>query len=137
MGTAGMTRRLSPGDQDMVCTAGFGAVLAHLRDHYQETIGNRQLAGLAHLSVRAFERQADGCIKGFDRHDGVIQGETNQYYKDFVRAMHETGYQGYFSYELCHQLPVVNGQTVDIEFAHHNAQLAALFMRQLIPSEMV
>jgi len=30
----------------------------------------------------------------------------------------------YTSYELCHQLPVVNGETVGIEFAHKNAQLA-------------
>jgi len=32
--------------------------------------------------------------------------------------MHEIGYHGYTSYELCHQLPVVNGETVGIEFAH-------------------
>ena len=38
------------------------------------------------------------------------------------------------SYELCHQLPVVDGQTVDIEFADQNAQLAAEFMRELIAS---
>jgi hypothetical protein len=37
-------------------------------------------------------------------------------------------YEGYLSYELCHQLPVVNGQTVGIEFAHQNAELAAEFM---------
>lgn len=95
-------------------------------------VGSRQV--MSHFGGE-FERQPDGSIKGVDRHDGVIQGETNQYYKDFVRAMHEIGYQGYISYELCHQLPVVNGQTVDIEFAHHNAQLAAQFMRQLIASE--
>jgi sugar phosphate isomerase/epimerase len=81
-----------------------------------------------------FERTVDGRIRGVDRHDGVIQGETNQYYEDFVHAMREIGYQGYLSYELCHPLPVVNGQTVGIEFAHHNAQLAAQFMRQLIDS---
>jgi hypothetical protein len=38
------------------------------------------------------------------------------------------------SYELCHQLPVVDGQTVGIEFAHQNAQLAAEFMRDLLKS---
>jgi hypothetical protein len=51
--------------------------------------------------------------------------------------MIEIGYEGYLSYELCHELPVVNGQTVDIGFAHHNAQLAAEFMRELIESELV
>ena len=70
-----------------------------------------------------------------DRIDGIITGETNQYYRDFARAMHEIGYHGYTSYELCHQLPVVNGETVGIEFAHKNAQLAAEFMREIIHTE--
>ena len=39
------------------------------------------------------------------------------------------------SYELCHQLPVVNGETVGIEFAHKNAQLAVEFMREIIRAE--
>jgi hypothetical protein len=33
---------------------------------------------------------------------------------------------------LCHPLPVVDGQPVDIGYAHQNAQLAAEFMRGLI-----
>jgi sugar phosphate isomerase/epimerase len=81
-----------------------------------------------------FERLQDGRIRGFERNDGVIEGETNQYYRDFVAAMHSIGYAGYVSYELCHQLPVVDGQTVGIEFAHQNAQLAAEFMRDLLKS---
>jgi sugar phosphate isomerase/epimerase len=84
-----------------------------------------------------FERREDGTIRGYDRYDGVIRGDTNQYYADFVRSMREIGYTGYLSYELCHQLPVVNGQTVDIGFAHQNAELAAQFMRGLIRSESV
>jgi sugar phosphate isomerase/epimerase len=79
-----------------------------------------------------FERLAGGTIRGFERNDGVIEGETNQYYRDFIQAMREIGYEGYLSYELCHQLPVVNGQTVGIEFADMNAKLAAQFMRQLL-----
>src|SRR5262249_17908185 len=82
-----------------------------------------------------FERRSDGTIRGYDRYDGGVTGDTNQYYRDFVRAMHEIGYDGYMSYELCHQLPVVDGQTVDIGYAHQNAQLAAEFMRELIASE--
>ena len=67
-----------------------------------------------------YERNADGAVKGED------------FYPVFVRAMHEIGYQGYIGYELCHPLPVVDGQTVGIEFAEKNAQLAAEFMRGLI-----
>jgi sugar phosphate isomerase/epimerase len=84
-----------------------------------------------------FERRADGTIRGFDVMDGVVRGDTNQYYRDFVRSMRDVGYQGYMSYELCHSLPVVNGQTVDISYAHQNAQLAAEFMRELFESESV
>jgi sugar phosphate isomerase/epimerase len=84
-----------------------------------------------------FERRPDGSIRGFERNDGVIGEDTNQYYRDFIRAMREIGYNGYMSYELCHQLPVVNGQTVDIGYAHQNAELAAQFMRELIEAELV
>ena len=84
-----------------------------------------------------FERRKDGTIRGFDIFDGVNRGDTNQYYRDFVRAMRSIGYKGYLSYELCHPLPVVGGQTVDIAYAHENAQLAAEFMRDLIESESV
>jgi hypothetical protein len=84
-----------------------------------------------------FERRPDGTIRGYDVVDRMVRGDTNQYYRDFVRAMRLIGYQGYLSYELCHPLPVVDGQTVDIGYAHQNAQLAAEFMRELIESEFV
>jgi sugar phosphate isomerase/epimerase len=95
------------------------------------TVGPLQV--LSHFGGE-FERLADGRIRGFERNDGVVGGDTNQYYKDFVAAMRGIGYQGYFSYELCHQLPVVNGETVGIEFADRNAQLAAEFMREIFKS---
>ena len=86
---------------------------------------------LSHIGGE-FERLPDGSIRGFERNDGVIGGETNQYYRDFVVAMRSIGYEGYLSYELCHQLPVVNGQTAGIEFADKNAALAAEFMREIL-----
>jgi sugar phosphate isomerase/epimerase len=79
-----------------------------------------------------FERRPDGSIRGYERNDGVIEGETNQYYADFAAAMNDIGYEGYISYELCHQLPVIDGRTVGIEFADQNAELAAEFMRKII-----
>ena len=82
-----------------------------------------------------FERRPDGSIRGFERNDGVVGEDTEQYYRDFVRSMNEIGYEGYIGYELCHQLPVVNGQTVGIEYADQNAQMAAEFMRDLIEAE--
>lgn len=61
---------------------------------------------------------------------GKVNGAA--FYRPFIQAMHEIGYSGYLSYELCHSLPVVNGRTVGIEYAEKNAQLAAEFMRGLI-----
>jgi len=65
--------------------------------------------------------------------DGKVKGEA--FYAPFVRAMKEISYTGYIGYELCHPLPVVKGQTVGIEYAEKNAQLAAEFMRELIDTE--
>jgi sugar phosphate isomerase/epimerase len=93
------------------------------------------LQALTHFGGE-FERRDDGSIRGFERNDGVIGEETNRYYRDFVRSMNEIGYDGYIGYELCHQLPVVDGQTVGIEYADQNARMAAEFMRELIESEV-
>jgi sugar phosphate isomerase/epimerase len=67
-----------------------------------------------------FERKADGKITGGER----------QFF--FVKGMAEIGYTGYIGYELCHPLPKVDGQTVGIEFAEKNAQLAREHMSALI-----
>lgn len=80
-------------------------------------VGNRQV--ISHFGGE-YERGANGKVIGQD------------FYRDFVKAMHEIGFNGYMSYELCHALPVVNGQTVGIEFAEKNAQLAAEFMKGLV-----
>lgn len=82
-----------------------------------KAVGNLQV--LSHFGGE-YERDTDGKVKGAE------------FYTPFVRAMHEIGYSGYLSYELCHPLPVVNGQTVGIEYAEKNAQLAGEFMRGLI-----
>ena len=46
--------------------------------------------------------------------------------------MREIGYQGYVGYELCHPLPVIDGQAAGIEYAEKNAQLACEYMQGLI-----
>jgi sugar phosphate isomerase/epimerase len=77
------------------------------------------LQALCHFGGE-FKREADGSVPGPD------------YYPVFVQAMHEIGYKGYLGYELCHELPKVNGQTVGIEFADQCAEAAAAYMRGLI-----
>ena len=44
----------------------------------------------------------------------------------------DIAYQGYAGFELCHPLPIVNGQTVGIDFVDNNAQLAAEYMRGIV-----
>ena len=60
IGTAGITRRLKSTGPDIAPGMAFGPVLAHMRDHFQAPISNQQLARLAHMSVRAFERKFHG-----------------------------------------------------------------------------
>jgi sugar phosphate isomerase/epimerase len=98
-----------------------------------EAVGPLQV--LTHFGGE-FERRPDGSVRGFERNDGVVGEETDRYYRDFVRSMNEIGYDGYLGYELCHQLPVIDGQTVGIEYADQNARMAAEFMRGLIESEV-
>jgi len=57
IGTAGTTRVLGAEGRELIGAHGFEPVVAHIRDHYHEHISNRQLAALAHMSVRAFERK--------------------------------------------------------------------------------
>jgi AraC-like DNA-binding protein/PAS domain-containing protein len=57
IGSAGISRRLDTPGKEAVPGTHFDRVLAHLRDHYHEQITNRELAHLAHMSVRAFERK--------------------------------------------------------------------------------
>jgi len=85
-----------------------------------QLVGDRQV--LSHFGGE-YERDASGKVTG------------ENFYRDFIKSMIEIGYSGYMSYELCHTLPLENGQTVGIEFADKNAQLASEFMRGII-SEM-
>jgi AraC-like DNA-binding protein len=57
IGTAGITRRLNLPREEVVPGTEFGPVLAYMRDHYHATITNQELARMAHMSVRSFERK--------------------------------------------------------------------------------
>jgi sugar phosphate isomerase/epimerase len=78
-----------------------------------------------------YERQPDGTVRGLIREaDMTLTPEG--YYADFVEGMRDIGYDGYVGYELCHPLPLVNGEPVGIEFADRNAELAAAYLRAII-----
>jgi len=58
--------------------------------------------------------------------------KVEQYMPDFIRAMNQIGYNGWYSYELCHPLPVKNGEKVGIDFVEQCAGLACEMMKELI-----
>jgi sugar phosphate isomerase/epimerase len=83
-----------------------------------------KLQALSHFGGE-YERNADGSI-GNDK--------TKEPFVHFIRGLRQAGYTGYMGYELCHPLPVVDGQTVGVGFAEKNAKLAAEFLRGLLKS---
>jgi AraC-like DNA-binding protein len=62
IGTAGITRPLDRSAARGTTETEFGAVLTHMRDHHDEQITNEQLARLAHMSQRSFERKFLSCF---------------------------------------------------------------------------
>jgi AraC-like DNA-binding protein len=57
VGTAGITRALNKPAPRPGAGAGFGLALEYMRNHYQRSISNQQLASVSKMSLRAFERQ--------------------------------------------------------------------------------
>ena len=57
VGTAGMTRPLDESRLVGLLKVGLRKVLEHIRDHYATALSNRDLAAMAHMSLRAFERK--------------------------------------------------------------------------------
>ena len=57
IGTAGMTHLLPASKPGGAFESGIARVLEHLQDHYATPLTNRQLAEVAHMSLRAFERK--------------------------------------------------------------------------------
>ena len=92
----------------------------------------RGLQVLSHFGGE-YEREADGSVRS-DVRDADMTLTPENYYAEFARGMQDIGYEGYTGYELCHPLPLVNGEPVGIDFADRNAQLAAEYMRAIIAS---
>lgn len=83
-----------------------------------KAVGNLQV--VSHFGDDINDRNANGKVTGAD------------YYPLFIKAMHEIEFSGYLGYELCHPLPIENGQTVGIDYAKRKAQEACEFMKGVI-----
>jgi len=64
----------------------------------------------------------------FDRGPGGITVKGDEKALAEMLGLFDIGYKGWAGFELCHPLPVVNGQTVGLDFVDKNAQLAAEYM---------
>ncbi len=53
-------------------------------------------------------------------------------YPHYIRLMREIGYEGFFTFELCHPVWDERHQAVKIDTVHEQAQLAREFMRDVI-----
>ena len=53
-------------------------------------------------------------------------------YPSFIQAMSSIGYSGYYSYELCHPLPVKDGEKVGIDYAEYCARNACEMMKGML-----
>jgi sugar phosphate isomerase/epimerase len=68
----------------------------------------------------------------YDRgQDGIVVKGDEKSMAEMLGLL-DIGYKGYAGFELCHPLPVVNGQTVGVDFVDKNAQLAAEYMRGIL-----
>ena len=68
----------------------------------------------------------------YDRGPGGISVKGDEKAMAEALGLYDIGYQGYAGFELCHPLPVVNGQTVGLDFVDKNAHLAAEYMRGIL-----
>lgn len=71
-------------------------------------------------------------FNGIKQESPIKEKKKEEYYPTFVKAMNEIGYEGYYSYELCHPLPVVNSEKVGMDFVDGCASLACKMMKGLV-----
>ncbi len=83
-----------------------------------------------------FGKDANGRVIDIQENHLSATGDQEKkvevYYPHFIKAMNSIGYDGWYSYELCHPLPVENGQRVGIEFVEESARYACILMKTLL-----
>jgi sugar phosphate isomerase/epimerase len=68
----------------------------------------------------------------YDRGPGGITVKGDEKALAEALGLLDIGYRGWAGFELCHPLPVVDGQTVGIDFIDKNAQLAREYMHGIV-----
>jgi sugar phosphate isomerase/epimerase len=138
-----------------------GPFLRHYRDMLDMIAEAESPALQACLDVPILERQEDAYVQQAVRETGRKQvhshfggeyerGERGavrprQYefdrslanYPAFIRALRETGYDGYFCYEYCHPAQNDRHETQGLEFVDEQTRLAFAYLRDLLVAEGV
>ena len=68
----------------------------------------------------------------YTEENGRIVAKYDENMPAQIQGLADIGYKGYLGFELCHQLPSVNGKLAGIDFADKNARLAARYAKELI-----
>ncbi len=90
-------------------------------------------AGVERATVEVGSLQVLSHFGGeYDEGAGGIKVTGGEQCLAEVMGLLQTGYRGYFGYELCHPLPVVNGKTVGVDYVDKNARLAAAYMKGIV-----
>jgi len=53
-------------------------------------------------------------------------------YNHYIQLMKEIGYNGYFTFELCHTLLKKDNSYEEIDFVHEQVQLAREYMSNIL-----
>lgn len=136
-------------------------LLRHYRDMLDMIAEVESPALRACLDVPMLERQDDGYVEQAVRETGRLQAHSHfggefergtdgrarqrQYefgrpvpnYPAFIRALRETGYDGYFCYEYCHPAQDARHEMQGPEFVDEQTELAFAYLRDLMGAERV
>jgi sugar phosphate isomerase/epimerase len=91
------------------------------------TVGNLQVH--SHFGGEYF-RDASGAVK--QRVLDYQFGEPLPDYEHYIGLMNEIGFEGYFTFELCHPILNADHTNAGIDYVHNQVQLAHEFMRTII-----
>jgi sugar phosphate isomerase/epimerase len=95
----------------------------------------KDLQMLSHFGGE-FGEDANGRIVDIQENHQSVTGDpeikVEVYYPHFIKAMNAIGYEGWYSYELCHPLPVIKGQRVGIDFVEQSARCACSLMKSML-----
>jgi sugar phosphate isomerase/epimerase len=136
-----------------------GPLLRHYRDMLDMIAEVDSPALQACLDVPILERQCDAYVQQAVWETGRLQVHSHfggeyeraeggtvrqrQYefdrppvnYPVFVRALKESGYNGYFCYEFCHPAQNDRHETQGLEFVDEQTRLAFVYLRDLLVAE--